>query len=95
MRRKKLQKYLAAVLAVSVSVTSIPWPDVRAYASEGQDAEIADEMAGVQEAISESEEETSPLSPESIAERSENKTVFDLGGGRKKEVLYSEPVRFG
>lgn len=94
MRRKKLQKYLAAVLAVSVSVTSIPWPDVRAYASEGQDAEIADEMAGVQEAISESEEEKTPLSPESIAERSENKTVFDLGGGRKKEVFYSEPVRF-
>ena len=94
MRRKKLQKYLAAVLAVSVSVTSIPWPDVRAYASEGQDAEIADEMAGVQEAISESEEEKTPLSPESIAERSENKTVFDLGGGRKKDVLYSEPVRF-
>lgn len=94
MKGKKIQKCLAAILAVSVGVTSVPWPDSRVYAAEELTSENESDSMLEQEGTSETEEGEYAVSSEIMEERTERKTVFDLGDGRKKEVLYLEPVRF-
>ena len=84
MKGKKIQKCLAAILAVSVGVTSVPWPDSRVYAAEELTSENESDSMLEQEGTSETEEGEYAVSSEIMEERTERKTVFDLGDGRKK-----------
>ena len=78
--RKNFTKAVAAILSVCVTMTSVSWENfIVAKSAE------AEEMTEPENVTAENEIEE---------ERTEDSTIFDLGGNRKMEVFHGADVRF-
>lgn len=119
MKRKRIERVIASILAVCMGMNTISWQDVRhVSASEmvveevqrmetevempeeksaetGSPPEMTVKNQEVKGQIVETEDaETEETSTKIQEERSESLTVYDLGDGRKKAVIYGSEVRF-